>query len=389
MDNSTKNILVADDTLKNIQVLGTILRDEGFQINVAQNGKQTLEMVQAVRPDLILLDIMMPEMDGFEACRHLKADPETRDIPIIFLTAKVQSEDIVQGFEVGAVDYVTKPFNKAELLQRVRTHLELKDAREKAERALVDLQSAQDQLIQSEKLAALGKLTAGIAHEINNPLGVVSSSVDVLSRCADKIGKRVSESWSQQEITEDRALKRALEALKTNGETICIARDRIVSIVEDLKIFAHLDQAELATIDLHQGIDSALNLTRYERGDDITVVKAFGDLPKVTCNPGEINQAFMTLLVRATESIDGEGSITIRTSTSSGSALIEFVDSGPALSEEDRQSLFDLNFSVQGARVGMSTGLAHVLRIVQTHKGEIRVQSGEATGNTITVVLPL
>ena len=211
MDDTGKNILVVDDTIENIQVLGTMLRDQGFQVNAAQNGKQALDMVGAVRPDLILLDVMMPEMDGFEACRRLKGDVNTRDIPIIFLTAKVESEDVVQGFEVGAVDYVTKPFNKAELLQRVRTHLELKDAREKAERALVDLQSAQDQLVQSEKLAALGKLTSGIAHEINTPMGAVSSSADVLSRCADKIRELVSQSTSLEDLTGNPAFDRMLE----------------------------------------------------------------------------------------------------------------------------------------------------------------------------------
>ena len=129
--NKDFRILVVDDTLKNIQVLGTILRQEDYQINVAQNGLQALESVDNVEPDLILLDVMMPELDGFETCRQLKENPNTRDIPVIFLTAKVETEDIVNGFELGAVDYVTKPFNPAELLSRVQTHLALKSAREK------------------------------------------------------------------------------------------------------------------------------------------------------------------------------------------------------------------------------------------------------------------
>jgi adenylate cyclase len=123
-------LLVVDDTPQNIQLLGTILREEGYKINVAQNGRQALEVVHKVLPDLVLLDVMMPEMDGFETCRHLKADPRTRDIPIIFITAKTSADDIVQGFEAGGVDYVGKPFNPAELLKRVQTHLDLKAARE-------------------------------------------------------------------------------------------------------------------------------------------------------------------------------------------------------------------------------------------------------------------
>ena len=135
MSNQNKDlrILIVDDILKNIQILGTTLRKEEYQINVAQNGLQALEVTEKVTPDLILLDVMMPELDGFETCERLKANPETRDIPIIFLTAKTATEDIVRGFELGAVDYVTKPFNTSELLSRVNTHLQLKSAREKLE----------------------------------------------------------------------------------------------------------------------------------------------------------------------------------------------------------------------------------------------------------------
>jgi adenylate cyclase len=122
-------ILVVDDTPANIQVLAGTLKESGYQISVATSGKQALEIVERVRPDLILLDVMMPEMDGFEACRRLKASEGTRGIPVIFLTAKTEVEDIVKGFEVGAVDYVAKPFNPHELLARVSTHLTMDELR--------------------------------------------------------------------------------------------------------------------------------------------------------------------------------------------------------------------------------------------------------------------
>ena len=119
----SSRILIVDDTQRNIQVLGTILREGGYQLNVAQDGQQALDSVERAKPDLILLDIMMPVMDGFETCKRLKANPDTAEIPIIFLTAKVEAEDIVKGFDLGAVDYVTKPFNAAELFVRVDSHL--------------------------------------------------------------------------------------------------------------------------------------------------------------------------------------------------------------------------------------------------------------------------
>src|SRR5512144_1402813 len=116
-------ILVVDDTPANIQSLAAILKEKGYQISAATNGKQALEVLARVQPDLILLDVMMPEMDGFETCRQLKAAERWRHIPVIFLTAKTETADIVQGFELGAVDYVAKPFNTHELLARVNTHL--------------------------------------------------------------------------------------------------------------------------------------------------------------------------------------------------------------------------------------------------------------------------
>lgn len=118
-------ILVVEDTPANIQTLAAILKEKGFQLSVATNGRQALEVLGRVRPDLILLDVMMPEMDGFETCRRIKANESLRDIPIIFLTAKTEPADIVAGFELGAVDYVGKPFNAHELLARVNTHLTL------------------------------------------------------------------------------------------------------------------------------------------------------------------------------------------------------------------------------------------------------------------------
>lgn len=122
-------ILVVDDIIKNIQLLGSILGKEGYAVSYATDGAKALEMAVAEPFDLILLDVMMPEMDGFEVCRRLKQNPETEGIPILFLTAKSEQDDIVRGLQEGAVDYLTKPFNTAELLARVKTHMTLQEAK--------------------------------------------------------------------------------------------------------------------------------------------------------------------------------------------------------------------------------------------------------------------
>ena len=145
-DGDPFSILIVDDIAKNIQVLGNMLRQEGYSISFTTSGKQALEMVLSDIYDLILLDIMMPEVDGFEVCRRLSEIPESKAIPVIFLTAKTDKDDLLRGFEVGAVDYVTKPFNSAELLARVHTHLELKRARDRLKQAYQELADRNTQL---------------------------------------------------------------------------------------------------------------------------------------------------------------------------------------------------------------------------------------------------
>lgn len=137
-------ILIVEDTPANIQVLSATLKEKGYQISVATNGKQAFDVLARVRPDLILLDVMMPELDGFETCRRLKASADWREIPVIFLTAKTEVADIVQGFEVGAVDYVAKPFNAHELLARVSTHLTIDRLRSSLAEKNVELARAHE-----------------------------------------------------------------------------------------------------------------------------------------------------------------------------------------------------------------------------------------------------
>ena len=119
------HILIVDDALENIQVLGTMLRGEGYKVNAAMNGIQALKQVEKAPPELILLDVMMPELDGIETCKRLKEDDRTKDIPVVFLTSRSELSDMVVGFDMGAADYVTKPFDGPELLRRVETNLKL------------------------------------------------------------------------------------------------------------------------------------------------------------------------------------------------------------------------------------------------------------------------
>jgi len=159
-------ILIVDDVPENLQVLGTILETKNYEIALASNGQQALDVIDDIQPDLVLLDIMMPELDGFEVCRRLKNSETTEKIPIIFLTAKTDTDDIVKGFELGAADYVTKPFNSSELLARVHTYLELK--------------KVEHERIQKEKLQGIIEMAGAVCHELNQPMQVASTTSELL-----------------------------------------------------------------------------------------------------------------------------------------------------------------------------------------------------------------
>lgn len=140
--NNKQLVLIVDDETTNLQALGIILQEEECQIAFATSGQQALSIIKEVYPDLILLDVVMPGLSGFEVCKILKDSPEGKDIPVIFLTGKKAQKDIIEGFRLGAIDYVTKPFNSIELLARVHTHLELKKARDEQKKLIDELQAA-------------------------------------------------------------------------------------------------------------------------------------------------------------------------------------------------------------------------------------------------------
>lgn len=181
-------ILIVDDTPNNLRFLSKMLTEQGYEVRKAINGAMALKSVQSEPPDLILLDIMMPELNGYEVCSALKSDQRTREIPIIFLSALDEVMDKVKAFKVGGIDYITKPFQFEEVLVRVKTHLTLRQLTQDLEKrvaertqemqqALRELQQTQLQLVQHEKMSTLGQLVAGIGHEINNPINLIAGNL--------------------------------------------------------------------------------------------------------------------------------------------------------------------------------------------------------------------
>ena len=175
-------ILVVDDTLTNLKVMVQTLSEAGYEVRTATSGERAIKQISYELPDLILLDIQMPGIDGFETCKKLKENPETKEIPVIFMTALSDSKSIVKGFRLGAVDYITKPFQAVEVLARVKTHIHLQQLRNNLQKevakktnelteTLDQLKTSQAKLIQTEKMSALGELMTGVANELNHPIG--------------------------------------------------------------------------------------------------------------------------------------------------------------------------------------------------------------------------
>jgi signal transduction histidine kinase len=241
----------------------------------------------------------------------------------------------------------------------------------------------QDQLILQEKMASLGSLVAGIAHEINSPVGTLQSATDVVTRCVNRIESLFAEGQPLEDVS------KALKILKENTELIAVAGGRIANMVRSLRNFARLDEAEYQRANLHEDLESTLTLLEGALKNRIMVVKEFQAIPELFCFPGQLNQVFMSLLQNATEAIEGPGTIRISTFARDDFVHIQISDSGSGIAPEKLKRIFDFAFSEKGSRVKMRSGLVTAYSIVQRHRGNIAVESRLGEGSTFTVRLPI
>ncbi len=414
-------ILVVDDVPANLEVIVETLTSQSYDVAIAISGERALNRLQTYRPDLILLDVQMPGIDGFETCQQIKADPQLAAIPIIFITALSDTESIVKGFSLGAVDYVNKPFRESELLARVKTHLQLQQMKQQLEQQVAErtqsleaamnkLKSSQIQLVQQEKMSALGNLVSGVAHEINNPIGFVRGNVKELKRNLNDVFEHLSLYQQEtamediEEHAEDIDLDFLLEDIPKMLDSMTIGCDRIRDISTSLRTFSREDQDTQTTFDLHKGIDSTLLILKHRlKANDerpaIEVIKHYGELPQVQCFPGQLNQVFMNILANAIDALEecsqgkskdelkaAPNQITIKTAVVDKQVYIHIRDNGSGMPDTVKQRVFDHLYTTKevGRGTGLGLAIAHQI-IVEKHGGQITVNSTPNRGTEFTL----
>lgn len=353
-------ILIVDDVPKNLQVLGSILKEQPVDIAVATNGLQALKIVEGILPDLILLDVMMPELDGFETCKRLKADPRTLDIPVIFLTARTETEDVINGLKLGAVDYVTKPFNSAELLTRVHTHLDLKLSKD----ALREANATKDQFMSI------------IAHDLRTPFATLIGFSEYFLDDFNSI-----DGETKQEIV---------------GDILSISK-KSYQLLENLLQWARSQTGSLEfkpkTVHLFELVGEStafLAIKAREKGIELRT-----EVPEdvfIQADENMLSTVIRNLVSNALKFTTKGGSIKILSRDLDGSIQISVEDTGIGMSEEIREKLFQSGASVSrkgtNDESGSGLGLLLVKEFIERHGGKIQVESEEGKGSRFVFSVP-
>jgi len=357
-----------------------------FVVSTIHDGK----ILYVNKPLANLLGYKVSELVGRKTPNFYHI-PEDRQIVL----AALKKDGELRNFETQIVDKDGNPIwmvfslvttrigGEAVIVGALYDISKMKSAFDKLAMANETLKDTQTQLVQSEKMASLGMLVAGVAHEINNPIGAVRSMQDTSERALGKLKGLIS-----KDIKMSDEMNKIMQVLDSSNEVINLGAERVEKIVKQLKSFARLDEAELQKADIHEGLNQALMLSHYKMKDRIKIKKVFGKIPKIRCFPAKLNQVFLNMIINADQAMPIDGTLTITTYEKNNKAYIELKDTGVGISEENISRIFDPGYTTKGANVGTGLGLSICYQIIQEHKGEIEVESKVGKGTTFKIILP-
>ncbi len=392
-DGDAPKILIVDDIPKNIQIVGNILQEENYDIYFANSGETAIKQTQNNDFDLILLDIMMPVMDGYEVCKYLKDNQTTKNIPIIFLTAKSDTESTVHAFEIGGVDYLTKPFNGTELLARIKTHLNLLYSRRKLEEKNKQieeqkrkLEDAYQKLVESEKClkelnATKDKFFSIIAHDLKNPFNTLIGFTDFLNKYIEKIDRKKEMEMIQM-----------IHNASRNG----------FNLLENLLEWSRAQTGRISFRPLHIRLAPLVNesidlLTTTAEKKEIRLESNVADETMVFADEDMINTVLRNLISNALKFTNKGGKVSVneRKRIKNGKKYIQITisDTGIGISPEDQKKLFriDVSHRTIGTSEEKGTGLGLILckEFVEVNGGWIFVESESQKGSNFHFTLPV
>ncbi|HEX8955558.1 MAG TPA: response regulator [Burkholderiaceae bacterium] len=415
-DQDKPTVLIVDDTPTNLGVVVEFLEENGFRVVVAQDGKEGIQRAVFIEPDLILMDVMMPGMDGFEATRQLKSMIATRDIPVIFMTALADTASKLEGFKAGGVDYVTKPLAMEEMLARVVAHVALRTTQQRldqqnqklqqeasvrqiAESTLQEahdelksvykrLETAKIQLLHATKMASIGLLAANAAQQIKSPVQALKDHLRQMEQCIAR----------QRELIEALAVtapNRGAELTMLECGALQVVRDsqhdleRIEQFGEAFDDLACIGEACWQTGPVTRMLDNTLALLGREIGAKAEVEKEYADVPAIECRPADLMQVFMNLLLNAAQAIPEQGKIKVAVGSSNGDVWVSITDNGVGIAPDKLGRIFDPFYSTRPNGTGAGLGLSLAFAAVKKHHGRIEVESKERMGSTFRVWLPV
>ena len=419
-------LLIVDDENQILEALSKLFSKSGYVVSLARGAEEAQKILEHTEIEVVLTDVKMPERSGIELLEWIKKKHPMTEV--IIMTGYASVEDVVSALKEGAYDYLIKPFrsleevmlvvDKAVSLRRVKIEntvlargLEqrVQERTRELEETMNALKRTQTQLVHQEKMASIGQLAAGVAHEINNPVAFVSTNLRTLKEYMEEIFRLIAKYGEAEQAMENedharmrslcaeiRTLKQKMDLefiLEDSGQVIeesLEGTERVRRIVMDLKHFSHKGEKEMQYADLNAELESTLNMVWNELKYKAAITKEFGDLPHILCFPTELNQVFMNLLINAAQAIPDRGEITVRTFQENGHIRIQIRDTGAGISKENLPRLFDPFFTTKepGKGTGLGLSIAHSI-VVEKHHGTLAVQSEMGKGTTFTITLPV